>query len=62
MESFESISKSLDSMILILGLKRDLMVLDICVKFGSNKYFDSGDIGSTGVSNGVFREFFKTFR
>ena len=58
MELFDYISKGFHRMLLNLGLKGDLMVLDMCLKFGVQEKSGSPDTGSKGVQNGVFRELF----
>ena len=37
------------------------MVHDMCAKFGVMYYFGSHDTGSSGVQNGVFREFLQKY-
>ena len=46
---------------IIIGLEETIMILDMCVKFGVMYDFGSGDMGSNGVSNGVFRLFLERY-
>ena len=49
MEFLESFSKSMDIILMIIGLKGGIMVLDMCVKFGVLDDFGSPDTGSNRV-------------
>ena len=54
-EFFESFSKSMHWISIIIGLEETIRILDMCVKFGVMYDFGSRDMGSNGVQNGVFR-------
>lgn len=48
--------------ILIVGLKEDFMVIDMCVKFGIQQDSGSRHMRSKGVKNGVILLFLKKYR
>ena len=60
MEFFESISKCICEIWLIIGLEETIMVLDVCLKFGVMYDLGSQDTGSNGVQNGVFQSISKS--